>query len=102
MDDKSKEYLVNFVQAKSKYLELKDGQEKTVKYLSAEPVNTHYQGNLVQGIRYKFEVDGKEMFWDRTSREFAKQMSNFSNGDLLSIKVVGQKNQTKYFINKVG
>ena len=101
MIDKSKEHLMNFVQAKSKYFELKDGQVKTVKYLSAEPVTTHYQGTPVQCMRFKFEVDGKEIFWDRTSREFAKQMLNFSSGNLLSIKVVGQKNQTKYFIKKV-
>ena len=101
MVDKSKESLMNFVQSKSKFLELKDGQEATVKYISAEPVITNFQGNPVPSMRFKFEVDGKEIFWDRTAREFAKQMLAFSSGDLLSIKVFGQKNQTKYLIKKI-
>lgn len=101
MIDKSKEHLMNFVRSKSKFLDLKDGQEAIIKYLSAEPTTTHYQGVSVQCMRYKFEIDGKEVFWDRTSRELAKQMSDYSPGDILLIKVVGQKNQTKYFIEKV-
>lgn len=101
MIDKNKENLMNFIQSKSNFFELKDGEEATVKYISVEPATTHFQGKPVNGMRFKFEVNGKEMFWDRTSREFAKQMLSYSNGDVLSIRVSGQKNQTKYFIQKV-
>ena len=99
--DESKELLRKFVNSKSQFFELKDGEEKTVKYLSAEPVTTHYQGKPVESIRFHLEYEKKEVYWDRTSRDFAKQMLNFSSGDILTIKIQGQKNQTKYFINKV-
>ncbi len=100
--DETKEFLRKFINSKSKFFSLKEGEEKIVKYLFAEPIITNYQGNSIDSIRYHFEVDGKEMLWDRSSRELAIQMEKYSRGDLLSIKFTGQKSQTKYFIRKVG
>ena len=97
-----KEILNSFVLSKSQFFDLPDGEEAAVKFLSAESVTTNSSGNRVDAIRYHFEINGKEMLWDRTSRELAKQMSNFSEGDSIWIKRVGQKNQTKYYVKKVG
>jgi len=88
--------------SKSQFFDLPDGEEATVKFLSAEQVTTNFNGSRVDAIRYHFEIDGKEMLWDRTSRELAKQMSCFSKEDLIWIKRIGQKNQTKYYVKKVG
>jgi len=74
--------------------------EATVKYLGAQNVVTHFNGKKIDSVEYTFEVDGQEMIWHRTSRELAKQMLDFSEGDLLTIRRTGQKNQTKYNIEK--
>ena len=97
-----KRILNNFVMARSQFFDLQDGEEATVKFLSAESVTTNFKGKSVEAIRYCFEVNEKEMFWDRASRSFAKQMSNFSKEDLLCIKRIGKGNQTKYDVKKVG
>ena len=97
-----KEILNSYVLSKSQFFDLPDGGEATVKFLSAEQVTTNFNGSRVDAIRYHFEVNGKEMLWDRTSRELAKQMGQFSVGDLILIKRSGQKNQTKYYVEKVG
>ncbi len=94
--------LNSFVLSKSQFFNLPDGEEATVKFLSTERVVTNFNGSRVDAIRYHFEINGKEMLWDRTSRELAKQMSKFSKGDLLWIRRIGQKNQTKYDVKKVG
>ena len=100
--DQNQKNLKSFVNSKSQFLTIKDGGEQTVKYLSANPGRTYFQGKTTECIRFIFEIDSKPMFWDRTSRELAVQMSEFLPGDMLSIKVTGQKNKTKYFIKKVG
>ncbi|MDP8289782.1 MAG: hypothetical protein P9M02_02280 [Candidatus Susulua stagnicola] len=97
-----KETLGNFIISKSRFFDLPDGNEAIVKLLSAEPVTTNFKGKQVEAIRYHFEVEGKERVWDRTSRELAKQMSNFSEGDSIRIKRIGKGNQTKYDVKKVG
>ncbi len=97
----SQEILRRFINKKSKFFNLQNGEEKTVKFLLAEQITTHFQGTEIQCIRYHFEIDGKEMSWDRTHRELALQMACFSEGDLISIKRIGEKSKTKYFIEKV-
>jgi hypothetical protein len=47
------------------------------------------------------EVDGKKLWWERTSRRLAEQMAVFSVGDALLIRRSGQKNQTRYEIVKL-
>ena len=93
--------LKEFVRNKSQFFNLADGEEAVVKFLSVEQVVTTFRGNEVESIRYYFEVDGKELSWDRVSRELAKQMLEFSAGDLIKIKREGEKNKTKYFLEKV-
>ena len=99
--NKSRELLRNFVISKSKFFQLCDGEEAVVKFLYAEPVKTYFQGTEVEAFRYHFEINGKEMLWDRTHREFAQQMMSFEEGDLISIKRIGEKNKTKYLVKKV-
>ena len=101
MED-TKRILNNFVMARSQFFDLQDGEEATVKFLSAKQVTTNFKGKSVEAIRYHFEVNEKEMLWDRASRSFAKQMSHFSEEDLLWIKRTGRGNQTKYDVKKVG
>lgn len=98
---KSVEILKQFVSRKSVYFDLLDGQEAVIRYLGAEPVTTVFKGQKVEAIRYRLEHDGVVKAWDRTSREFAKQMSQFEEGDLLKIKRFGQRNHTKYEIDKI-
>lgn len=96
-----KNVLTDFVDKKSQFLDLPDGEEKRVILKGAEQVQTNYQGSKVDCVRYHLEVDGKSMCWDRTSRSLAKQMSVFSIGDELLIKRTGKRNQTKYAIEKI-
>jgi hypothetical protein len=96
-----KEVLGEFVESKSQFFNLSDGEEKIVKFLSAAPVTTNYRGKETASIRYQLEFNGKEMSWDRTSREFASQMQAFEIGDTIKIKRSGQKNKTKYCIEKI-
>jgi len=99
--NKSSDVLSNFIKSKSQFFDLPDGAEAEVQFLFAEAVTTHYQGKEVECIRYHFMVDGKEMCWDRTSREFAKQMAEISEDSFIYIKRMGQKNKTKYIVNKL-
>lgn len=97
----SRDILKRFTSSKSKYFDLSDGEETQVKFLYAEEVPNHFDGGETSCIRYHFEVDGKEMFWDRTSRELAKQMALISDGEIIVIRRTGEKSKTKYFIRKV-
>lgn len=90
-----------FIDKKSDFLDLPDGAEKTVTFNSVEPVTSDFKGQKVDCLRYYFEIDGKVFKWDRTSRELAKQMSKFTKGDMLKIKREGERNKTKYTIQKV-
>lgn len=99
--NKSQMILKNFASTKSKYFDLPDGEEMQVKFLSAEQVPNNFDGGKTNCIRYHLEVDGIIQFWDRTSRDLAKQMSKICEGDLIAIKRIGQKNKTKYFVTKV-
>jgi len=97
----SRDILKKFASSKSKYFDLPDGEETQVKFLYAEEVPNHFDGGETICIRYHFEIDGKEMLWDRTSRELSKQMTLVSEGEIILIKRVGEKSKTKYFIRKV-
>lgn len=97
----SRDILKKFASSKSKYFDLPDGEETQVKFLYAEEVPNHFDGGETVCIRFHFEVDGKEMLWDRTSRELAKQMALIPDGEIILIKRVGEKSKTKYFIRKV-
>lgn len=90
----------DFINSKSKFFDLPDGAEKTVTFISVEPVTTNFKGKEISCLRYQFEIDGKVFMWDRTSRELAKQMSRFTKGDKLKIRREGERNQTKYFIEE--
>ena len=97
----SRDILKKFASAKSKYFDLPDGEETQVKFIFAEEIPNHFDGGETLCIRYHFEVDGKEMLWDRTSRDLAKQMALIPDGAIISIKRTGEKSKTKYFIRKV-
>ncbi len=100
--EKSEDVLGNFVSMKSTFLEVLDGAEVVVKYLGAEAIESKFNGVALASIRYQFEHGGCKKSWDRSSREFARQMMAFKEGDVLKIKRTGQRNATKYFITKVG
>jgi hypothetical protein len=97
----SRDLLKRFASSKSKYFDLPDGEEAQVKFLYAEEVPNHFDGGETRCIRFHFEVDGKEMLWDRTSRELAKQMALIPEGATILIKRVGEKSKTKYSIRKI-
>lgn len=97
----SNKVLKRYASSKSKYFDLPDGEEKTVRFLYAEEVPNHFDGGKTTCVRYHLEIDGHAQMWDRTSRELATQMAELSEGDIVTIKRVGQKNKTKYTIRKV-
>jgi hypothetical protein len=97
----SRDILKGFANKKSKFFDLRDGEESVVKFLFVELVTTHFNNKPVDCIRYHFEVSGKEMLWDRPHRELAIQMAQFSEGDLISIKRTGEKNKTKYLVKRI-
>ncbi len=93
--------LDDFINDKSNFFNLPDGGEAVLTLLSAKKVTTRFNGAPVNSIRYGVEVEGKVLSWDRSSRELAVQMKPFQKGDVLRIKRFGQKNQTKYVIEKI-
>ncbi len=97
----SKEILKSFVVSKSQFWNLADGEEVVVKFLFAEAVSTNFGAKTISSIRYHFEVAGKELCWDRTSRALAVQMAHFSEGDNLLIKRTGERNKTVYQVEKI-
>lgn len=97
----SKDLLKKFASSKSKFFDLPDGEEAQVKFLFAEEVPNNFDGGQTNCIRYHFEIDGIEQFWDRTSRQLAQEMAKINDGDTIRIKRNGQKNKTKYYINKI-
>lgn len=99
--DKVQETLNDFIWEKSLFFELRDGAEAEVLFLGAEKVITSFNGSEVQSIRYYFEVNGRKLSWDRMSRSFAVQMRKFSTGDKLWIKRTGERNKTKYEVEKI-
>ena len=99
--DESQEILKRFARGKSKFFHLSENEEAVIKFLSAEEAPNHFDGGKTTLIRYHLEVDGKELLWDRVSRDLAIQMSEIPKGTLISIRRTGQKSKTKYFIRKV-
>jgi predicted nucleic acid-binding protein len=97
----SQDLLKRFAAARSIYFDLPDGEEAKVKFIFAEEVPNHFDRGETSCIRYHLEIDGKEMLWDRTSRELAKQMALIPEGATVFIKRIGEKSKTKYFIRKV-
>ena len=99
--DESQEILRKFTSKKSKYFDLPEGEERKIKFLSAEEVPNHFDGGKTILIRYHLEVDGIKLLWDRVSRKLSEQMGKMKEGDILIIKREGQLKDTKYFIKKV-
>jgi len=99
--DISQDFLKKFATSKSRFFELLDGEEATVKYLYAEEVPNNFDGGKTTCARYHFEVEAIEQLWDRTSRDLANQMSKIPSGALINIKRTGHKSKTKYTIKRV-
>jgi len=96
-----RQLLKGFARSGSMFFSLPDGMKATVRFLSAEVVPNNFDGGKTNLIRYHLEVDGVEKMWDRPSRKLAEQMAEIPEGALISIKRIGQKNQTKYFIKRI-
>ena len=90
----------DFIKSKSKFLDLPDGAEIVVVFLGVGHVTTNFKGKEVSCLRYLFDMEGQQRNLDRSSRALAIQMSKFSRGDKLRIKRIGERNQTKYIIQK--
>jgi len=98
----TQEILEKFVQKKSNFIVLPDGQTMEVRLLGVEAVTTSFKGKPVESIRYSFEINGVKKTWDRSSRELAKQMFDYKLGDVLKIKRMGKGNKTHYEITQIG
>ena len=96
-----KEGLRNFVLSKSQFFILQDNEEAEIRYLSYEIIPNRFDGGKSEIVRYHLEVDGREMLWDRVSRDLASQILNLEEGCLIRIKREGEKNQTKYYVTKI-
>ncbi len=99
--NKSSQNLRDFAKAGSMFFKLDDGEEKTVRFISAEVVPNSFDGGETELARYNLKVDGVEKFWDRASHKLAARMAEIPEGTLIKIKRKGQKNQSKYFIEEI-
>ena len=99
--DKIQELLKEFATSKSKFFELRDGEEKAVRFISAEKVSNHFDGGKTTCIRFHLEYDGVVQAWDRVSRDLALQMAKIPPGSLIKIKRVGDKSKTKYSVKEI-
>jgi hypothetical protein len=93
--------LKEFATAKSKFFELRDGEEKTVSFIGAETVPNHFDGGKTTCIRFHLESNGAVQAWDRVSRGLALQMSAIPTNSLIKIRRTGDKSKTKYFVEVV-
>lgn len=93
--------LREYVRKKSTFFNLPDGEEAQVVYLGAKPVQTMFKGKQTDSIRFLLEVDGQKMLWDRTNRSLFAELTKYKKNDVLKIRREGERNQTKYFIQKV-
>jgi hypothetical protein len=96
-----RQLLKDFARSGSMFFALPDGAEAVVRFLSAEEVPNNFDGGKTSLIRYHLEVENNKQMWDRPSRKLAEQMAEIPEGALVSIKRMGQKNQTKYFIRRI-
>lgn len=97
----SKDVLSQFSKRERRFFEIKDGEEFTVKYLRAEEIESPFKPGK-KLIRYFLEVDGKEMMWDRESKQLSQAMSEVDEGSTIRIQRHGKKNETKYDVSVVG
>jgi len=93
--------LKDFAKSKSMFFKLNDGEERIVRFISAEVIPNSFDGGKTTLARYHVEVDGIEKLWDRPSLKLADQMSKIPFGVLIRIRRKGQKNQTVYFIEEI-
>ncbi len=96
-----KDILDNFGGSGSMFFNLKDGEERVIKFMDAEKIPNSFDGGKTALIRYHIEDDGVKKYWDRTSRKLAKQMRDIPEGATIKIKRIGQKSHTKYLINLI-
>lgn len=96
--NKPHQLLKDFANSGSMFFKLSDGEEAIIRFLSFEKVSNNFDGGKTTLVRYHIEVDGEKKLWDRPSRKLAEQMAEIPLDSLISIKRIGQKNQTKYSI----
>lgn len=97
----SNERLNTYVNKNSKYFVLLDGEERIVKFISADFIPNRFDGGRTDCVRYVFDVDGIQQSWDRGSRSLAEQLSRIPEGSKIGITKSGFGNQTKYFVRLI-
>jgi len=97
----SKDVLSSFAKGKSTYFVLPDNEEVVVRFIKAEQVPNHFDQGKTMCIRYHLEVDGKIMFWDRSSRILAKMMEFVPEGMNIRLRKTGERANTKYFVEMI-
>jgi len=96
----SKAILSDFGKTKKRFFEIKDGEKRRVKYLYVEEVDNPFKaGKMI--IRYHFEINGKEMLWDRESKQLAAQMIAVPEETMITIKRTGEKSDTRYEVRQI-
>ena len=95
---RSGEILKDYGKREKRFFEIKDGETVPVKYLRAEEITNPFKpGKTI--IRYHLLVEnGKEMLWDRESKQLARRMSEIPEGTAIIIKRTGLKTKTRYEI----
>lgn len=97
---RSGEILKSFGKKEKRFFEIKDGEEKKVKYLCAEEITSPFKSGKTI-IRYHLEENGKKKLWDRISKQLARIMGEVEEGSVIMLKRSGQKNETRYEIKKI-
>ena len=82
------------------FFNLKSGESTDVEYLYAETIPNKWDKKKIL-IRYHLIHEGVEKVWDRGSKDLARQMAQFSRGDYIRIKRVGELKNTKYTIERL-
>jgi len=97
---RSGEILKSFGKKEKRFFEIKDGEEKKVQYLCVEEIASPFNSGKAI-IRYHLEENGKEMLWDRESKQLARIMAEVEEGSEIMLKRSGQKSETRYEVKKI-
>lgn len=96
-----KELLTNYGNQNCEFFELRPGETKNIKVWNAKHYPTIIKGTKIEdNIRYTIEYEGKKLYWDRNSKQLARELSQYNPGEFIEIRREGEKNKTVYFTER--